>query len=77
MEDFVHILVFCDAQVSDRARVLKYQRRVRQSSMTKHIVGKREFLSANHYTKIFCFYVHSGAPDLIYPETSLYDEHVL
>ena len=41
----------------------------------KHIVSKREFLSANHYTKIFCFCVHSGAPDLIYPETSLY-EHI-
>ena len=42
----------------------------------KHIVGKREFLCLNHYTKIFCFCVHSGAPDLIYPETSLY-EHIL
>ena len=42
----------------------------------KQIVGKREFLWANHYTKIFCFCVHSGAPDLIYPETSLY-EHIL
>ena len=42
----------------------------------KHIVGEREFLSANHYTKIFCFCVHSGASDLICPETSLY-EHIL
>ena len=42
----------------------------------KYIVGKREFLWANHYTKIFCFCVHSGAPDLIYPGTSLY-EHIL
>ena len=42
----------------------------------KQIVGKREFLWANHYTKIFCFCVHSGAPDLIYPGTSLY-EHIL
>ena len=42
----------------------------------KHIVGKREFLWANHYTKIFCSCVHSGAPDLVYPETSLY-EHIL
>ena len=42
----------------------------------KHVVGKREFLCLNHYTKIFCFCVHSGAPDLIYPETSLY-EHIL
>ena len=25
MEDFVYILVFCEAQVSDRAWVLKYQ----------------------------------------------------
>ena len=38
-------------------------------------MGKREFLCANHYTKIFCFCVHSGAPDLMYPGTSLY-EHI-
>ena len=38
------------------------------------IVGKGEFLWANHYAKIFCFCVHSGAPDLIYPETSLYEQ---
>ena len=31
----------------------------------KHIAGKREFLWANHFTKIFCFCVHSGEPDLI------------
>ena len=42
----------------------------------KQIVGKREFLWANHYTKIFCFCIHRGAPDLIYPGTSLY-EHTL
>ena len=30
-----------------------------------------------NYTKIFCFLcVHGGAPDLIYPVTSLY-EHIL
>ena len=34
------------------------------------------FLGANHCTKIFCFCVHSGALDLIYPGTSLY-EHIL
>ena len=78
MEDFVYILVFCEAQVSDRAWVLKINI---SSSATKfndfkYIVGKREFLWANHYTKKFCFCVHSGASDLIYPETSLY-EHIL
>ena len=36
----------------------------------------RYFLGANHCTKIFCFCVHSGALDLIYPGTSLY-EHIL
>ena len=42
----------------------------------KHIVGKLEFLWADYYTKIFCFCVHGGAPDLIYPGTSLHD-HIL
>ena len=37
-------------------------------------MGKCEFLCGNHYTeKIFCFWVHSGAPYLIYPGTSLYE----
>ena len=36
----------------------------------------RYFFGANHCTKIFCFCVHSGALDLIYPGTSLY-EHIL
>ena len=36
----------------------------------------RYFLGANHCTKICCFCVHCGAPDLIYPGTSLY-EHIL
>ena len=39
-------------------------------------VGKREFLWANHYTKIFCFCVHSGTLDFMYAGTSLY-EHIL
>ena len=39
-------------------------------------MGKRYFLGANHCPKICCFCVHSGAPDLIYPGTSLY-EHIL
>ena len=39
-------------------------------------MGKREFLWTNHYSKIFCFCVHSGAPDLIYPGASLHD-HIL
>ncbi|CAH3146642.1 unnamed protein product [Porites evermanni] len=52
MEDFVYILVFCEAKVSDRAWVLKYQLEC----------DKREFLWANHYTKIFCFCVHIDNP---------------
>ena len=36
----------------------------------------RYFFWANQCTKIFCFCVHSGAHDLIYPGTSLY-EHIL
>ena len=76
-QTFLCILVFCEAQVSDRAWVLKYiSSNATKFNDFKHIVGKREFLWANHYTKIFCFCVHSGAPDLIYPETSLY-EHIL
>ena len=39
-------------------------------------MGKLEFLWADCYTKIFCFCVHGGAPDLIYPGTPLY-EHIL
>ena len=39
-------------------------------------MGKREFFWANHCQKICCFCVHSGAPDLFYPGTSLY-EHIL
>ena len=39
-------------------------------------MGKLEFLWADYYTKIFCFCVHGGAPDPIYPGTSLY-EHIL
>ena len=34
------------------------------------------FFWANHCQKICCFCVHSGAPDLFYPGTSLY-EHIL
>ena len=42
----------------------------------KRIVGKRYFFGANHCTKICCFCVHTGAPDIIDPGTSLY-EHIL
>ena len=35
-----------------------------------------KFFWANHWTKILCFCVHSGAPDLIYPGTSLYERIV-
>ena len=77
-EYLVYILVICEA-ISGRSSVgLNWNIR---SSMTKfsdfkHIVTEREFLWANHYTKIFCFCVHSGAPDLIYPGISLY-KHIL
>ena len=76
MEDFVYILVFSEAQESDQACVLKSSSSATKFNDFKYTVGKREFLWANHYTKIFCFCVKSGAPDLIYPETSLY-EHIL
>ena len=56
-------------QVSDRAWVLEF-------SDFKLIVGKCEFLWANHYAKIFCFCGHSGVLDFIYSETSSY-EHIL
>ena len=36
----------------------------------------RYLLRANHFTNIFCFCVHCGALDVIYPGTSLY-EHIL
>ena len=43
-------------------------------------MGKLEFLWADYYTKIFCCCVHGGAPDHIYPGTSIYIyiyEHIL
>ena len=57
MEDFGYILVFCEAQVSDRAWVLKINI---SSSATKfndfkYIVGKREFVWANHLQRYFVF----------------------
>ena len=63
--------------MSDRAWVLNISSlgAVKFSDF-KHIVGKLEFLWADYYTKIFCFRVHGGAPDVIYPGTSLY-EHIL
>ena len=60
--------------MSDRAWVLKYQLECDKVQWLQHIVSQREFLWANHYTKIFCFCVHSGALDLIYPETSLKEQ---
>ena len=39
-------------------------------------MGKHQFFWANHCPKICCFCIHSGALDLIYPGTSLY-EHIL
>ena len=39
-------------------------------------MDKRWFFWANHCPKICCSCVHNGAPDLIYPGTSLY-EHIL
>ena len=62
--------------MSDRAWVLNISSCATKFNDFKHVVGKREFLWANHYAKICCFCVHSEAPDLVYPETSLY-EHIL
>ena len=44
-----------------------------KARVTSNTVGKREFLWANHYTKIFLFCVHSEVPDLIYSGTSLHE----
>ena len=50
---------------------------MRQSSATSNTLWACIiFWGTNHCTKIFCFCVHSGALDLIYPGTSLY-EHIL
>ena len=50
-----------------------------KSSDFKHIVGMRHFGGGggtDYCAKIFCFWVHTGALDLIHPGTSLY-EHIL
>ena len=58
-------------------RGFKISARMRQSSATSNTLWACVILGgANHCTKIFCFCVHSGALNLIYPGTSLY-EHIL
>ena len=53
-------------QLSDRGWVLKFQ-----------LCGRTLiFLGKSLYKDIYIFFVHSGAPDLIYPRPSLY-EHIL
>ena len=64
--------MICEVSVSDQAWVLNSW----STTKFKHLVVRREFLWANHYTKIVCFCGHSGALNLIYPRTSLY-EHIL
>ena len=71
IEDFVYILVICEARSVRSSVGFKITARGRQSS-----VGRLEFLWADYYTKIFCFCVHGGAPHLLYLGTSLY-EHIL
>ena len=62
--------------MSDRAWVLKYQLECDKVQWLQTHCGQALIFWANHCPKICCFCVHSGAPDLIYPGTSLY-EHIL
>ena len=55
---------------------LKYQLECDKVQRLQTHCGHALFFWANHCTKIFRFCVHSGALDLIYPGTSLY-EHIL
>ena len=76
-EDFVYILVICEATSVRSSVGFKISARVRQSSVTSNrLWASVNFFWANHCTKICCFCVHSGASDLIYPGISLY-EHIL
>ena len=75
IEDFVYILVICEATSVRSSEGFKISSATNFSDF-KHIVGKRYFFWANHCPKIYCLCVRSGAPDLIYPGTSLY-EHIL
>ena len=63
--------------MSDRARVLKYQLECNKVQWLQTHCGQTWIsLGRLFSTKIFCFCVHGGAPDLIYLGTSLY-EHIL
>ena len=66
IEDFVYILVICEARSIRSSVGFKISARVRQSSVTSNTLWANltQFLWADYYTKVFCFCVHGGAPDL-------------
>ena len=76
IEDFVFISVICKATSVRSSVGLKYQLECDKVQQLQTHCGHALFFWANHCTKIFRFCVHSGALDLIYPGTSLY-EHIL
>ena len=64
-------------QLSDRGWVLKFQLEGDKVQWLQTLCGRTLiFLGKSLYKDIYIFFVHSGAPDLIYPGTSLY-EHIL
>ena len=76
-EDFLYISVICEATSVRSSVSLNYQLECDKVQRPKTHCGHALFGGGgNHCIKIFCFGVYSGALDLIYPETSLY-EHIL
>ena len=75
IEDFVYILVICEARSVLSSVGLKHQLECDKVQWLQPHCGQTWISWADYYTKIFCFSVHGGAPDLIYPGTSLY-EHI-
>ena len=64
-------------QLSDRGWVLKFQLEGDKVQWLQTLCGRTLiFLGKSLYKDIYIFFVHSGAPDLIYPRPSLY-EHIL
>ena len=78
IEDFVYILVICEARSVRSSVGFKISARVRQSSVTSNTLwANLNFFGQITIQRYFVFLcVHGGAPDLIYPVTSLY-EHIL
>ena len=62
--------------MSDRARVLKYQLACDKIQWLETHCGQALIFWSKSLSKDMLFCVHSGAPDIIYPGTSLY-EHIL